>query len=314
MFNYDKSYISKRASEFGFARDTLEKVYRLADILEFLSTEPKLKGNLALKGGTAINLIAFNLPRLSVDIDLDYLVNDSREKMLHNRENINKTLARFMELSGYNLSPKSKKPHSLDSWVYEYVNLGGNKDNIKIEINYSLRAHVFPAQEMRIVTEHFESEYKLNCLNAIEIFGSKINALLNRAAARDLYDTYNMIRFKLFDEMEEELLRKCVVFYAVISAKEINKDFSTAAIDSLTNHKIKTDLLPVLTKRDSFDLETAKKVVKDYLNELLVLTPSEKEFLDYFEKKVYIPQLLFEDTEIIKRIENHPMALWKTRR
>lgn len=234
--------------------------------------------------------------------------------MLRNREIINTALARFMELSGYNLSPKSKKPHSLDSWVYEYVNLGGNKDNIKIEINYSLRAHVFPAQEMRIVTEHFESEYKLNCLNAIEIFGSKINALLNRAAARDLYDTYNMIRFKLFDEMEEELLRKCVVFYAVISAKEINKDFSTAAIDSLTNHKIKTDLLPVLTKRDSFDLETAKKVVKDYLNELLVLTPSEKEFLDHFEKKVYIPQLLFEDPEIIKRIENHPMALWKTRR
>ena len=314
MFNYDKSYISKTASEFGFARDTLEKVYRLADILEFLSTEPKLKGNLALKGGTAINLIAFNLPRLSVDIDLDYLVNDSREKMLHNRENINKTLARFMELSGYNLSPKSKKPHSLDSWVYEYVNLGGNKDNIKIEINYSLRAHVFPAQEMRIVTEHFESEYKLNCLNVIEIFGSKINALLNRAAARDLYDTYNMIRFKLFDEMEEKLLRKCVVFYAAVSAKEINKDFNTAAIDSLTNHKIKTYLLPVLTKRESFDLETAKKVVKDYLNELLVLTPSEKEFLDHFEKKVYIPKLLFDDPEIIKRIENHPMALWKTRR
>ena len=45
MFNYDKSYISKRASEFGYARDTLEKVYRLADILEFLNTEPNLKAN-----------------------------------------------------------------------------------------------------------------------------------------------------------------------------------------------------------------------------------------------------------------------------
>lgn len=82
----------------------------------------------------------------------------------------------------------------------------------------------------------------------------------------------------------------------------------------MTNHKIKTDLFPVLTKRDSFDLETAKKVVKDYLAELLVLTPSEKEFLDHFEKKVYIPELLFEDPEIKKRIENHPMALWKTMR
>ncbi|OQB23521.1 MAG: hypothetical protein BWY11_01820 [Firmicutes bacterium ADurb.Bin182] len=314
MFNYDKHYISKRASEFGFVRDTLEKVYRLADILEYLNTEPKLKDKLALKGGTAINLIIFNLPRLSVDIDLDYLINESREEMLRNREVINSTLARFMELSGYNLSPKSKKPHSLDSWVYEYVNLGGNKDNIKIEINYSLRAHVFSTQEMRIVTEHFESEYKLNCLNSIEIFGSKINALLSRSAARDLYDTYNMIKFKLFDEMEERLLRKCIIFYTAISAKKINKAFNIAAIDSLTNHKIRTDLIPVLTRQDSFDLEKAKKAVKDYLSELMVLTPSEKEFFDCFEKKEYIPQLLFEDSEIIKRVENHPMALWRTRK
>ena len=96
MFNYDKSYISKRASEFGFARDILEKVYRLADILEFLNSEPKLRGKLALKGGTAINVTIFNLPRLSVDIELDYLVNGSKEEMLHNREIINTTLARFM--------------------------------------------------------------------------------------------------------------------------------------------------------------------------------------------------------------------------
>jgi predicted nucleotidyltransferase component of viral defense system len=314
LFNYDKGYISRRASEFGFVRDTLEKVYRLADILEYLNTDPELKGKLALKGGTAINLTIFNLPRLSVDIDLDYLINDNREEMLHNREVINSALARIMELSGYKLSPKSRNPHSLDSWVYEYLNFGGNKDNIKIEINYSLRAHVFPTQEMRIVTEHFESEYKLICLNAIEIFGSKINALLNRTAARDLYDTYNMIKYKLFDDMEEKLLRKCVIFYAAISANEINKVFNTAAIDSFSNQRIKTDLLPVLSNKDSFDLENAKIVVKNYLADLMVVTPSEKEFLEQFEKKVYRPQLLFDDPEIIKRVENHPMALWKTRK
>jgi predicted nucleotidyltransferase component of viral defense system len=313
LFRYDKNYISKRASELGFVRDTLEKVYRLADILEYLNTEPKLKGKLGLKGGTAINLTIFNLPRLSVDIDLDYLVNNSREEMLHDREIINATIESFMEFSGYRLSPKTKKPHSLDSWVYEYVNLGGNKDNIKIEINYSLRAHVLPAREVRIVTEHFESEYKLNCLNAIEIFGSKINALLNRSAARDLYDTYNMIKFRLFDETEEQLLRKCVVFYAAISTNNINKTFNTTAIDSLTKHKIKTDLIPVLTRQESFDLGTAKKVVMNYIADLMVLTPSEKEFLDRFEKKVYEPKLIFDDLEIIKRIEYHPMALWKIR-
>ena len=81
MYNYDKNYISQRATKFGFIRDTLEKVYRLADILEYINSDPMLKGKLALKGGTAINLTIFNLPRLSVDIDPDYLGNDSKEEM-----------------------------------------------------------------------------------------------------------------------------------------------------------------------------------------------------------------------------------------
>lgn len=62
LFSYDKNYISKRASELNFVRDTLEKAYRLADILEYLNTNHLLKVSLALKGGTAINLTIFNLP------------------------------------------------------------------------------------------------------------------------------------------------------------------------------------------------------------------------------------------------------------
>lgn len=313
MYNYDKNYISQRAFKFGFIRDTLEKVYRLADILEYINSDPILKGKLALKGGTAINLTIFNLPRLSVDIDLDYLGNDSKEEMLQNRMMINTALAKFMALNGYRLSPKTKTPYSLDSWIYEYVNCGGNKDTIKIEINYSLRAHIFPVQEMKIITGHFESEYNLNCLNALEIFGSKINALISRAAARDLYDVYNMIKFRLFDESEEQLLRKCVVFYAAISAMEINKSFDTGVIDGITKYKIRTDLLPVLTKHDSFDLDSAKKATKEYISELMVLTPQEQEFMEQFEAKEYKPELLFDDADIICRIKSHPMALWKIR-
>lgn len=62
MSSYDLTYLGKRAEELGFIRDTLEKVYRLADILEYLNTNPLLKDSLALKGGTAINLTIFNLP------------------------------------------------------------------------------------------------------------------------------------------------------------------------------------------------------------------------------------------------------------
>lgn len=272
-----------------------------------------LKDSLALKGGTAINLTIFNLPRLSVDIDLDYLGADSRNEMLENREIINSVIDRYMASQGYRKSPKTKTPHSLDSWVYDYTSAGGNKDNIKLEINYSLRSHVLPAEERPITTEHFSSEYKVKSLAPIEIFASKINALLSRAAARDLYDVNNMIKFGLFDESKETLLRKCVVFYAAISSRTINKTFNTKAIDSIHKHKIKTDLLPVIRKRDGFDLDAAKKIVKEYIRELMVLTKEEEEFLELFENGEYRPELIFDDSKILARIKNHPMALWKTR-
>jgi len=313
LSNYDIIYLGKRAEELGFVRDTLEKVTRLADILEYLNTNLLLKESLAVKGGTAINFTIFNLPRLSVDIDMDYLISNSREEMLENREIINNTIDRYMVSQGYTKSPKTKNPHSLDSWVYEYMCAGGNKDNIKLEINYSLRSHVLPAEERPIITEHFASEYKVKSLAPIEIYGSKINALLSRAAARDLYDARNMIRFGIFDESEEETLRKCVIFYAAISAKDINKTFDMKAIDSITQRKIKTDLLPVIKRRDDFDLESAKKIVKEYIADLMILSKDEKEFLDRFESGEYIPELLFEEEEILDRIKDHPMAIWKTR-
>ncbi|PKM57370.1 MAG: nucleotidyltransferase [Firmicutes bacterium HGW-Firmicutes-3] len=314
MSRYDIIYLGKKAEELGFVRDTLEKVTRLADVLEYLNTNPILKESLALKGGTAINLTIFNLPRLSVDIDMDYMINNSREEMLEHRELINGMIDRYMLTQGYTKNDKTKNPHSLDSWVYDYIGASGNKDNIKIEINYSLRAHLLPAEERQIITEYFSIENRVKTLSPIEIYGSKINALLSRAAARDLYDARNMIYFKFFDETEEELLRKTVVFYAAISAKEINKTFDSKAIDSITKQKIKTDLLPVIKRKDDFELETAKKIVKAYVADLMALTKDEKRFLEKFENGEYIPELLFEDETILTRIKNHPMALWKMRR
>ena len=75
----DKKWLSKVAAQEGFVRDTLEKVCRLTKILQFINSNPLMKDCLALKGGTAINLTVFNLPRLSVDIDLDYSKETDRE-------------------------------------------------------------------------------------------------------------------------------------------------------------------------------------------------------------------------------------------
>jgi len=220
LYSYNKKFFADLSERTAFQRDILEKVHRLTIILEYINSHPGLEEMLVLKGGTAINLTIFNLPRLSVDIDLDFSSDVTREEMLAKRDIINTLLKKFFESEGYTLKPNTKNHFSLDSWVIGYHNTSGNPDKIKVEINYSLRQHILPAERLAIGTDIFTVECKIYCLSKIELFASKIAALLNRTAARDLYDMYNIVKYGLVEEDEAALLRKCVVFYKLISTEE----------------------------------------------------------------------------------------------
>lgn len=311
MFEYTKSELAEKANELNFVRDTFEKVLRLSEILNYLNTNPLTKEYLVLKGGTAINLTVFNLPRLSVDIDLDFAWNLSRDDMTSTREHIREDIKIYMSTQGYAISPRSKAYHSLDSFVFTYTNLGGMNDNIKIEINYSLRAHIFEPSLRKISVPGVNASALIKTLPPMELYAAKINALIGRAAARDLYDIHNMIKFGLFDESELPLLRKCVVFYTAISQDEIPSEYDFKRFNAITSRKIKTDLLPVIQKGEFFELENAKTAVAEFLKELLILEDNERKFLDEFKAKRYRPELLFDDVDILDRIKKHPMALWK---
>ena len=72
-----------------------------------------------------------------------------------------------------------------------------------------------------------------------------------------------------------------------------------------------THLISTKSEKIYFQLDERKKIAKNYISDLMVLTTKEKEYLDRFEEKKYMPELLFEDAEIVERVKNHPMALWK---
>ena len=64
---------------------------------------------------------------------------------------------------------------------------------IKIELNYSLRAHIFEPVYRSILPGAFDDGLKIRMVNPMEIFAAKGNALITRAASRDLYDWFNMM-------------------------------------------------------------------------------------------------------------------------
>jgi len=312
MYNYSKKFLETVATETGFIRDNLEKIFRLCNILQFLNANSSTKEYLSLKGGTAINLIVFNMPRLSVDIDLDFSKECDRNEMFDIRATMNEDILNFMFAQGYALSPNTKNPHSLDSWVFYFQNAGGNKDNIKIEINYSMRNHIFPAIKKRINVEFLPFADELTTLSTLELFGRKIKAFIERMAPRDLYDVNNMIIRNIILPEEQDLLRKIVVFYLVLGAKEqIKPPLTFESINTLKYNQIRANLIPLLRKSERFDFETAKTVVKEYLSKLMILTDNEKLFIENFNQGIYQPDLLFDDEGIIERIREHPMVIWR---
>ena len=310
MMQFDRISLGRQAKELGFVRDTFEKVCRLADILSFMENDPLLSESLALKGGTAINLTIFDLPRLSVDIDMDYSRDVPREAMLLEREQITDRIRKYMAASGYNLSTKSKQYHALDSFVYEYVNAGGMKDNLKIEINYMLRCHVFPVTRRVVGLPWDDKKLTVLGVHPMEIFSAKTVALINRSAARDLYDMFNLQKFGLFDESQEAAFKRCIMFYSAIASETVPEHFIFDGIGKISIQKIRTDMVPVLRRAEHFNLSAAKEQVVNYLKGIL-LPEGDLSFWAAFARGDYRPELLFDDSETLSRIEHHPMALWK---
>lgn len=314
MFDLTIREMNKIAEETKFPRDTLEKVLRLGDILQFMNRTSPMKDHLALKGGTAIHLTVFPLLRLSVDIDLDFHASVTKDEMVKIRNQITDLLKRYMSSQEYQLSDNSKYSHTLDSFVFKYRNLSGNPDNITIEINYSNRAHLFDLNYADIKTEVL-SGFRILTVSKMDLFGSKISALIDRTTPRDVYDVYQMIIANIFHLEENSLLKKSVLFYLSLSIDNLNLteslDNTNKKINEMSYREIKRTLVPVLKRGETFDIHSASKVIKEFLIQLLVLTADETTFIEQFNIGIYLPLLLFSEEEIINRIKSHPMALWK---
>jgi predicted nucleotidyltransferase component of viral defense system len=307
----DRQFYLSLSERTGFHKDVIEKVHRLVTILEFINTNAFLRDRLVLKGGTALNLTIFNLPRLSVDIDLDFHSDAGRDTVLREREEVRRLLSGYLEREGYRILPKSKNYFALESIVAGFANNAGNLDNIKIEINYLLRHHVFPIVKRRINTEVFGETGEVATIDGIELLAAKTAALYNRLAARDFYDIYNVSRYGILSNEQYNIYCHCVVFYRTLTSDTGDLNFSSKIVDKLQEGTIARDLYPMLVKRVDFNLVNAKNQVKTFLNESIVITPALQQYIDSFYSNVYRPELIF-SSDMLERVKGHPMAIWKT--
>ena len=306
-----RKQITATAEQYSFTTTNVEKLFRLCGILNDLSTIESFKGKLALKGGTAINLVLIpDLPRLSVDLDLDLANDCSKEEMLRYRKQLDESLSGYCTEQGYALG--KRESYSLCSYELLYDTVTGSRDKIKLDINYLARCHVFAPIESTI-NHPFDPNktIKVFHLRDVEIFGSKIGAFFERTKPRDLYDLFSLSQSNLMDSEEDRsLLRKCAVFYSTIG-NDSGDNWLDKDIDELTQmsfSKIRSQLLPMLRiKAGAYPKAKIEDAVADFVKSVMQLDEADKEFIVRFQSGKYCPELLFGAQ--MKHLEHHPVAL-----
>ena len=143
----------------------------------------------ALKGGTALNFFYFDMPRLSVDLDLTFLPIKSRDETL---TAITESLSRIAGKMN-RLFPKYQvqktKLKGTDHINKLIVSNGG--DLVKIEPNMVLRGSCYPPEYKPLTqkaSETFNMEMEIKVLSLADLYGGKICAALDRQHPRDLFD------------------------------------------------------------------------------------------------------------------------------
>ena len=176
------------------------------------------------------------------------------------------------------------------------------------------RVHILETKQLNIVTDIFEDkQLEIHCIHPIEIYAAKLCALLSRTTARDLFDVYTLSKYDLFDKEEKQLLKKCFMLEYIAVNNYKLEDMDIERIEKLERQDIKTKLLPTLKDRNpkKSNVDEMKQAVREYLKDILIIGDNIKKFYDKFQKGIYEPELLFDDKEIIERIKEHPMIMWK---
>lgn len=308
-----KEKLQKEAVNTGFKMEHLEKVHILMDLLNDFASFPQLKDKFVLKGGTALNLFFFELPRLSVDIDLNYIGNVDRGLMLTERPILQKIVTGICERQGLTLD-RNPNRHAGGKTIWRYPSALGQMGNLEIDLNFMYRVPLWPIELKSSRAVGSKQVYDIPILDPHELSAGKLTALIDRKTGRDLFDAYHLLTKTNIDMTK---LRLALIIYSAISRKvdlrQLTPEAITVDITDLNNR-----LIPLLRKNDLSTIKNTSNWAQELVAEcqqafkyLLPLAENEHAFLsELLDNGRIRPELITDDIKLINNLKIHPAICW----
>lgn len=293
--------------------DMLEKAVQLLSVLEAVCSHPHLEGRLVLKGGTALNLFVLDIPRLSVDIDLNYVGEASRQAMLEERPRIEAAVQAALNREGFTVR-RMPKEHAGGKWSFRYASAFGSTGRIELDLNFMHRVSLWPAVRL---DSHLLGSWRATGIPVVELHelaAGKLSALLSRLKARDLFDARQILTMGALD------LKRLRIAFVVYGAMN-RKDWRTISPDDveIDAAELVNSLKPLLPRNAIPESGGAAALGNSLvsscrlsLSAVLPFTEAELAFLNLLLDEGEIDgSLLTTDTSLQGRIEAQPLLARK---
>ncbi len=292
----------------GFAPSAVDKVERLLEVLDVFQSDVLLKDAFVLHGGTALNLFYDDAPRLSVDIDLMYVAEREVGAMRVARPDVDRRIRRVLEEAGYVVQATNDE-HSGQTYRIKYPG-----DYVKVDISYLARV---PVLEPRLLSCTLATPHIVFLvLDERELVAGKVKAMMERLAARDLFDLYRLAQ-RIPDAFDDPMTRALTV--RAVSAAD---PFPFVVDPRLSLQRYRAmggdftePLTAMLRPEDVVDFEDMLEAVGEWLSPLSTLTDPEAEYFRRLdEDAAYAPELLLVSwPEALERAAADPVMAWKVR-
>jgi predicted nucleotidyltransferase component of viral defense system len=194
-----------KAGSLRFRPEMLEKVLQPVHLLNAICLHTFLASRVALKGGTALNLFLFDLPRLSVNFDFNYIHSADREAMEEERARVLRGDTSRCSREGYTIT-REPTDHAGGKFRFRYESELIDAGNLELDINFMLRFPLWPVETRDSLTVAGLQAAQVPVLEKHELAAAKLAALLARTATRDLIDAHRQANLVPGNDLSEYAL------------------------------------------------------------------------------------------------------------
>jgi hypothetical protein len=305
---YSREYLDRLAAETGFQPDALEKALRLGRFLSQVTRHPFLGDRVVLKGGTALNLFFARAPRLSADLDFNYVGAVGRGQMLEERGHLERALEQIASSEEYRVQ-RAAEEHAGRKFYLSYRGGFGTQDRIEVDVNFMFRVPLCPPAFRDGWSPDPDIPCRARLAGLEEVMAGKLLVLLDRMAARDLYDVAWLASTP--PPHDATLLRRLFVSLSGILPRPLTA-YSVRHLDAFTQEILDRELAPFLRTSERLSRQVLADRAATLLAPLLNLSPAEREYVERLQWGEFRPELLVGDTpELLERLRVHPGLLWK---